>query len=217
MNVRKTAISIAVGTFMISGAAWADTYDADLLSDNETYVDASTANTATDSFNTDTDLLSNNTDNSVTATDSSTTTDADVDLLSNNTDSSTTDNSTSTDADVDLLSNNTDNSVDNSGNSTSTNTATWTNSANTLSNSESYELDIDSEIVVANASLQGSITNVGVEYDGGGFLSSGVSVNNMNTMDGMNTAAGIITVSQNSGSNSLTQQSVTTNASLFTE
>lgn len=215
MNVRKTAISIAVGTFMISGAAWADTYEADLLSDNETYVDASTANTATDSFNTETDLLSNNTDSSTT--DSSTTTDADVDLLSNNTDSSTTDSSTNTDADVDLLSNNTDESVNNSGNSTSTNTATWTNSANTLSNSESYELDIDSEIVVANASLQGTITSVGVEYDGGGFLSSGVSVNNMNTMDGMNNAAGIITVSQNSGANSLTQQSVTTNASLFTE
>ncbi len=52
MNVRKTAISIAVGTFMISGAAWADTYDADVLSDNETYVDASTTNSATESFNT---------------------------------------------------------------------------------------------------------------------------------------------------------------------
>ncbi len=255
MNVSKTAISIAVSTLMVSGAAWADSYDADVLSDNETYVDASTTNSATESFNTDTSLLSNNTDNSMTDNSNTQTTDADfeltstntdnsitdsgntqttdtdVDLLSNNTDNSTTDNSNveTTDTDVDLLSNNTDNSTTDNSNVESTdtdvdllsnntdNSAQWNNSANTFSNDESYELTIDSDIVVASSSLSGTVSGVGVEYDGGGFFSAGVSVNNMNTLDGMNSAAGIVTVSQNSGANSLTQQAVTTNASLFTD
>ncbi|CAM3267921.1 MULTISPECIES: hypothetical protein [Vibrio] len=202
MNICKTGIAIAVSSLMASGSAWALVDNNDVLSNNTTYVDASDTTTTT----TNTDLSDNNSFNDTNSNNSST----DVDLLSNNDTETNTLTSNDNDTDVDLLSNNTDNSVNNSGNSS--NSASWTDN----SSSQSYELSIDSEVVVANASLSGNVSGVGVSY-GGGFVSAGVSVNNMNSLDGMSGAAGIVTVSQNSGANSLTQQAVTTNASLFTD
>ncbi len=202
MKLCKTGIAIAVSTLMASGAAWAVADNNDVLSNNTTYVDASDTTTTT----TNTDLSDNNSFNDTNSNNSST----DVDLLSNNDTETNTLTSNDNDTDVDLLSNNTDNSVNNSGNSS--NSASWSDSSST----QTYELNIDSEVVVANASLSGNVSGVGVSY-GGGFVSAGVSVNNMNSLDGMSGAAGIVTVSQNSGANSLTQQAVTTNASLFTD
>ncbi len=202
MNVRKTGIAIAVSALMASGVAWADSNDAfgsddvashnQLLSDNTTTVLTDASSTSdTDTYTTttsDTDLLSNN--------------DTETNLLSNN------------ETDTDLLSNNTDNSVNDSGNTS--NSAQWADNSNTYNTDNSMDLDLDADIIVTTSVLDGSVSGVGVNY-GGGFVSAGVSVSNMNSLDGMSGAAGIVTVSQNSGANSLTQQAVTTNASLFAD
>lgn len=194
--------------------------------------------------NNDTDLLSNNTDNSVNdsgnsknvvATDdsfNSKSVDMDIDKTedSYNTktssldvdkteDSYNTKNVMATDdsfntknVDIDKTddSYNTQNSIDDSYNTT--NNAEW----KMYSSTESHFINIDTDTVVATSSLSGSIGGVGVTYGAGGFLGNDVAVHNMNMMSGMNGAAGITTVSQNTGANSLTQQAVTTNASVFT-
>ncbi|MFH4247308.1 hypothetical protein WAI89_21380, partial [Acinetobacter baumannii] len=70
-------------------------------------------------------------------------------------------------------------------------------------------------MVVASSSLMGGVTGASVIYATNAD-DTRVRVENMNTLGGLGGAAGITTVGQNAGSNSLVQQSVTTNASVFT-
>lgn len=210
-------------------------YDND--TDNSVANSGNTANLA--SGNTMTDNSVDDSGNTATYTEANTDTDNSVansgntaNLASGNT---MTDNSvddsgntaTYTEANTDI-----DNSVDDSGNTAtvasgntnsstngsyndgSDNSNTWNNSANTYTNT--YEIDLDSDTVVASSTLGGSVSGVSVVYGAGGNKGR-VSVDNINRMDGFGSAAGIVTVAQNAGSNSLIQQSVSTNASVFTD
>ncbi|ELL9330602.1 hypothetical protein [Vibrio fluvialis] len=220
MNVRKSGMAIAIAALMTSGLAWADTSnDAfgsdDVASHNDLFSDNTAINTTNTTTNTAvaTDLSDNGSYNDTNSNNAQ--------LLSNNTDNSVDDSGNMDD------SYNTDNSVDDSGNmltytddsfnttNTTSNSAQWNNSANMYNHEESYEISIEADTVVASASLTGSVGGVGVNYTGG-FLASDVDVRNVNSLSGMNGVAGITTVSQNSGANSLTQQAVSTNASVFT-
>lgn len=222
MNVRKSGMAIAIAALMTSGLAWADTSnDAfgsdDVASHNDLFSDNTAINTTNTTTTTNTAVATDLSDNgSYNDTNSN-----NAQLLSNNTDNSVDDSGNMDD------SYNTDNSVDDSGNmltytddsfnttNTTSNSAQWNNSANMYNHEESYEISIEADTVVASASLTGSVGGVGVNYTGG-FLASDVDVRNVNSLSGMNGVAGITTVSQNSGANSLTQQAVSTNASVFT-
>ncbi len=213
MSIRKTGIAIAVGALLMSGSVWADndsSNDAfgsddlashnDVLSDNET-------NLLSD--NTTTTIVTDASDNSDMSTNDS---NNDVDLLSNN------------DTETNLLSGNETETNLLSGNETETNllsgnetTTSWT--SNSWSSMEyTTEIDIDSDIVIASSDLEGTVTGNNVFYGSGGgfgFVNPGGPVSNSNSISGMDGAAGITTVAQISGPNSLVQQSVNTNASLF--
>ncbi len=71
-------------------------------------------------------------------------------------------------------------------------------------------------MVVASSNLMGQVYSTSVNYDSSDE-DNVLRVENVNNLGGFNNAAGITTVAQNAGANSLVQQSVATNASLFTE
>ena len=70
-------------------------------------------------------------------------------------------------------------------------------------------------MVVANSEVMGQVHSASVTYDAG-EKDAKVKVENVNNLGGLDSAAGITTVAQNAGANSLIQQSVATNASVFT-
>ncbi|MEH0740129.1 hypothetical protein H4F05_01295 [Vibrio cholerae] len=237
MNLQKTGIAVAMSALFVSGIAWADNNNSDdFLSHNtdssnnwddsantvtqtETVYDNDTDNSVANSGNT-ANLASGNTmtDNSVDDSGNTATyTEANSEIDNSVDDSGNTANiasgNTLTDNSVDD-SGNTNSSTNDSYNDGSDNSNTWNNSANTYTTT--YEIDLDSDTVVASSTLSGNVTGVAVVYGAGGNQGR-VSVDNINRMDGFGSAAGIVTVAQNAGSNSLIQQSVSTNASVFTD
>lgn len=245
MNLQKTGIAVAMSALFVSGIAWADNNNSDdFLSHNtdssnnwddsantvtqtQTVYDNDTDNSVANSGNT-ANLASGNTmtDNSVDDSGNTATyTEANSEIDNSVDDSGNTANiasgNTLTDNSVDdsgntatVASGNTNSSTNGSYNDGSDNSNTWNNSANTYTTT--YEIDLDSDTVVASSTLSGNVTGVAVVYGAGGNQGR-VTVDNINRMDGFGSAAGIVTVAQNAGSNSLIQQSVSTNASVFTD
>ncbi|MDF4588430.1 dentin sialophosphoprotein, partial [Vibrio parahaemolyticus] len=105
--------------------------------------------------------------------------------------------------------------------SSTTNSNSFNDNSNYQSDSSSTNVDsfnqvhMDTDMVVASSSLMGGVTGASVIYATNAD-DTRVRVENINTLGGLGGAAGITTVGQNAGSNSLVQQSVTTNASVFT-
>lgn len=100
------------------------------------------------------------------------------------------------------------------------------------SNDQDWSLDVDIDtdinLMVAKSKIKGKLENVSVRYSSGGSMSKpnhhrggsrggndccgGLTVNNTNSLDGFQGAAGITSVAQNVGGNALAQQSVSINA-----
>jgi len=74
---------------------------------------------------------------------------------------------------------------------------------------------MDVDMVVADSKVMGGVHSASVTYKADA-KDAKVKVENVNNLGGLGGAAGITTVAQNAGSNSLIQQSVATNASVFT-
>ncbi|GAA5646960.1 hypothetical protein [Vibrio proteolyticus] len=118
---------------------------------------------------------------------------------------------------------------------------TWTSLSNeqtfmneqSWSNKQSLEISVDMDTVVAQNDLSGEVSDTSVSYgatsspaqsrgrghghDNSEECCGGLTVNHSNSLGGFNSAAGISTVAQNAGNNSLIQQAVSTNASVFTD
>ncbi|MGF1697842.1 hypothetical protein L4D20_06010 [Vibrio kyushuensis] len=229
MNLSKTGLAIAISVLLASGGVFADSNDSngsdDILSGNN--LNSNQNNSVNDSGNGNLD----DSGNTLTATDNSTNDSGNLDVEDSGNTLTATDNSTNDSGNLDVEDSGntltaTDNSTNDSGNvddsgnvltnTENDNDSTWNNSNNRLSNNESYEITIESDTVIANATTLGSVAGATVVYGAGGNHGQ-VSVDNMNTMNGFGSAAGITTVAQNSGGNSLVQQSVAVNASVFTD
>ncbi|MGF1909464.1 hypothetical protein L4C38_08490 [Vibrio kasasachensis] len=172
-------------------------------------------------------------------------TDTDIDVLSNNDlgngpghdNNDITTNNGNDDNDIDTNNGNDDNTFvvikkSNDGNDDNQFTSnngnddnTWRNSNNMLDASHNLSFEVD--MVLAKSDLDGHISNTSVKYGesaSSGYhhrgcnkcAGAGVKVNNTNTMKGFNNAAGITTVGQSAGANSMVQQSVVTNATVQT-
>ncbi|GEA62608.1 hypothetical protein [Vibrio comitans] len=166
--------------------------------------------------------------------------DSDIDVDKSNNSTHDTDNSKSldvadsfkvdTDIDVDK-SNNSTHDTDNSKNLDIADSFNIDADGSTNnSNNRTYELDIDATFVVATSELNGEVDENEVEIgsSGAGYdrgrkgpsrpsASGAVNLRAVNSVDGMRNVAGITSVAQNAGANSLVQQSVNTNASIIPE
>ncbi|NAW59012.1 hypothetical protein [Vibrio sp. V36_P2S2PM302] len=120
---------------------------------------------------------------------------------------------------------------DNNTFTTLTNEQTFMNEQS-WSNSQSLDIRLDMDTVVAQNDLSGEVSNTSVSYGASSSPSQSfgrghgrddeaccgsLTVNHSNSLGGFNGAAGINTVAQNAGNNSLVQQAVSTNASVFTD
>ncbi|GEA51538.1 hypothetical protein VIN01S_23420 [Vibrio inusitatus NBRC 102082] len=165
--------------------------------------------------------------------------DSDIDVDKSNNSTHDTDNSKNLDV-ADSFNLDTDIDVDKSNNSThDTDNSKNLDVADSFnidadgstndSYNQTYELDIDATFVVANSSLDGEVNDNEIEIgsSGGGYeqrgrssrpsASGAVNLRAVNSVDGMRNVAGITSVAQNAGANSLVQQSVNTNASIIPE
>jgi hypothetical protein len=229
MILSKTGLAIAVSALLFSGsslafngvddgdgnAQWDDSLnttnvvnDSFKATDNSTDVGVNDSFKATDnrdqstdlgvngSFNDDNDTLTNTTTN--TTTNTSNDNDLGIGIADSfkSYDNDYTDNSDTLNVGIDDSFN--DNSTDDSYNTS--------NSYNTLS--------VSTDMVVASSTLSGTAAGlvINTAWDDEAY----VNVTNINSLDGMDGVAGITTVGQIAGSNSLVQQSVVTNANLFT-
>jgi len=116
----------------------------------------------------------------------------------------------------DLASHNNSNNTTTTGGGNDGNT-TLTNSFNTATTTTNTAVDvlIESDSVVAEADLNGTVSNVSATNSQSALL--GIQrVRASNSLDGFSATAGITTVGQNAGANSMVQQAVSTNASVFT-
>ncbi|MBA5761242.1 hypothetical protein H2O73_02710 [Vibrio sp. 404] len=209
MNLKKTGIAVAMAAMMMSGAAMAgygggyggtDT-DVDVLSNNDLLSDNNVGNGPGHDNN---DITTNNGND-----------DNDIDTNNGNDDNNLIwiDKSNDGNDDNEFTSNN--------GNDDNT----WRNSNNQIDASHNLSFEVD--MVLAKSDLDGHISNTSVEYGESASMGyhhhgcnkcagAGVKVNNTNTMTGFNNAAGITTVGQSAGANSMVQQSVVTNATVQT-
>ncbi|WP_261815321.1 hypothetical protein [Vibrio gallicus] len=88
-----------------------------------------------------------------------------------------------------------------------------------------FDLDVEANFVVANSELNGEVDDNDIDLGSAGqgykrgqkSSGAGMGLSASNTLNGMDNVSGITTVAQNSGANSLVQQSVNTNASLHTD
>ncbi|GAL30143.1 hypothetical protein JCM19239_5997 [Vibrio variabilis] len=72
-------------------------------------------------------------------------------------------------------------------------------------------------MVTANSTVMGGIHSTSVSLDDDGNNSGTFRIDNVNNLGGLGGAAGITAVAQNAGASSLIQQSIATNASVFTD
>lgn len=208
MNLKKTGIAIAMAAMMMSGAVLASGgghggghghgggggTDIDLLSHN-----------GNGPGNDNNDITTNNGHD-----------DNDIDTNNGNDDNQYTSNDGNDGNKWKNSANTNDGNDDN----------TWRNSNNLID--ASHKLSFEVDMVLAKSDLDGHISHTSVEYGESASMGyhgrggcnkcagAGVKVNNNNTMTGFNNAAGITTVGQSAGANSMVQQSVVTNATVQT-
>jgi hypothetical protein len=96
----------------------------------------------------------------------------------------------------------------------SNNSSNMKDSGNTTDTSHIFDMDQ----VVASSVLMGSVARTTVTYGMSDENKGDFNVTHSNNIDNsFSTVSGITTIGQNSGANSMVQQSVTTNASVFTD
>jgi len=230
MNLKKTGIAIAMAAMMMSGAAMAGYGGgADYLSDNTLEIGAGNDNNNNGGGNDNNQYTSNDGNDNNDNNNNGAGNDHNK-YTSNNGDDNNKigggDDNNKEWNDSANVGNGDDNNKEwnHSANNTATNT--MTNSQNIIDASHNLSFEVD--MVLAKSDLDGHITHTNVEYGEsaksgyhprGGCntcAGAGVEVNNTNTMTGFNNAAGITTVGQSAGANSMVQQSVVTNATVQT-
>ena len=209
MILSKTGLAIAVSALLFSGSSLAFNGVDDGNGNAQWDDSANTTNT------TNTNTLGVGIDDSFNQlTDNSDNLDVEVDDSFN--DDTTNNTNTTLGVGIDDSFNEyeyTDNSdtldveIDDSFNDNSTNDSYNTDdSYNTLS--------VSTDMVVASSTLNGTAAGLVIYTNTDDFAD--IEVGNYNSIDGMSGVAGIVTVGQVAGANSLVQQSVVTNANLFT-
>ncbi|MGD8111542.1 hypothetical protein [Vibrio sp. TRT 17S01] len=197
MNLQKTGLAVAVSALLFSGAVL--------------------ANNSNDSFGSD-DVASHN------------------DVLSNNAVASNNNTHNHTNTNTTIGNGDDGNSYNENGNDGNTTTIgggddgnsfsynengddgnnSWSDSLNTTTTTTNTSISLESDMVVADADLNGSISNVSATNTQLALFGY-QRVSSANSLDGFSGTAGITTVGQNAGANSMVQQAVTTNASVFTK